>query len=398
MGRYSSGHSQRNIRRDTVKERRAVKCTVTTQDPSLAAYALDGLPLTLAIIDSEGTICWTNQTWDDASRDAASELQDETPGAVGQNYLAVSDVEDEHAQRAYEGLQALLAGEREEFTLEYPCHTPEKKQWFLLWAAPFETDGERFVTVAHFDVTDRVLAEREVAEAAAETTKERDYLALLNRLVRHDIRNDVQLLVSHAEILETRIPDDAQTHLDTVLEQATHIVELTESVKELEQAITGTEEPALSPVSLGAVLRSEMDKLRSTYLASGNSVTISEPDETWFECEVLANEMLSSVFGNLLSNAVIHHDSEDIHIDISVERTDETVVVSIADDGPGIPDSDWETVFGRGEIGLESPGTGVGLYLVDTLVDIYDGSVWISNNEPRGTVFHVELNVAGPDS
>jgi signal transduction histidine kinase len=43
---------------------------------------------------------------------------------------------------------------------------------------------------------------------------------------------------------------------------------------------------------------------------------------------------------------------------------------------------------------LESPGTGVGLYLVRTLVDGYGGDVWIDDNDPRGSVFSVRLRTA----
>jgi len=54
-------------------------------------------------------------------------------------------------------------------------------------------------------------------------------------------------------------------------------------------------------------------------------------------------------------------------------------------------------VFGRGEKGLESPGSGLGLYLVDNLAETYGGRVWIEDNEARGAVFHVELRRAGAE-
>jgi signal transduction histidine kinase len=68
--------------------------------------------------------------------------------------------------------------------------------------------------------------------------------------------------------------------------------------------------------------------------------------------------------------------------------------VSIADNGPGIEDKHKEQIFQEGEKGLESGGTGVGLYLVKTLVDKYGGDVWVEDNEPTGSVFVVELPLA----
>lgn len=51
-----------------------------------------------------------------------------------------------------------------------------------------------------------------------------------------------------------------------------------------------------------------------------------------------------------------------------------------------------DEIFGKGEKGLESEGTGIGLYLVDQLVSAYNGDVWIEDNKPEGTIFKVKLN------
>jgi signal transduction histidine kinase len=74
--------------------------------------------------------------------------------------------------------------------------------------------------------------------------------------------------------------------------------------------------------------------------------------------------------------------------------TEGRVVVRVADNGPGVPDDRKEAVFGRGEKGLRSTGTGLGLYLVDTLVDSYGGRVRVEDNDPEGAVFVVELPLA----
>ena len=363
-------------------------------DPSLTGKALNTLSVNIAVLDGEGTILWTNRAWQQFAVEGGSST---APDMVGLNYLDVVDVDDENATSAREGLAGVLTGEGEEFTLEYPCHSPDRKQWFLMWAAPFEVDGESYATVAHFDVTDRVLAEQDIAEYAAEASEQRDQLALLNQLVRHDIRNDIQLVMSHAELLRAAVPEDDQHHVETVVEQAEHIVELTRAVRELEAVITGDEEPSLSPVNLGAVLQTEADKVRSAHRVDGRDVVVTGTDDLPSDTRVAANEMLSSVFGNLLSNAVIHNDSDQPRIEVGVERGDGWVEVTVADNGPGIPESDRETVFGRGEMGADSQGTGLGLYLVDRLVELYGGEVWISDHDSGGTVFHVKLRTLEDD-
>lgn len=104
--------------------------------------------------------------------------------------------------------------------------------------------------------------------------------------------------------------------------------------------------------------------------------------------------MLESVFRNLLSNAIQHNDNEVQDVTVSGARHDQTVEIRIADNGPGIPDERKETVFEQGEMSLESQGTGLGLYLVDTLMDRYGGTVRVEDNEPTGAVFVLELQVA----
>ena len=58
---------------------------------------------------------------------------------------------------------------------------------------------------------------------------------------------------------------------------------------------------------------------------------------------------------------------------------------------PRVPDDQKDAIFGKGERGLDSAGMVIGLYLVDTLVTSYGGTVWVEDNDPEGLVFVVEL-------
>ncbi|MGM0592420.1 MAG: sensor histidine kinase [Halobacteriota archaeon] len=101
--------------------------------------------------------------------------------------------------------------------------------------------------------------------------------------------------------------------------------------------------------------------------------------------------MLGSVFRNLLKNAIQHNDKEVSEVTVSTVPEGDHVVVRIADNGPGVPDGQKEDIFGKGKKGLESEGTGIGLYLVQTVVEGYGGQVWVEDNEPEGAVFAVRL-------
>lgn len=213
-------------------------------------------------------------------------------------------------------------------------------------------------------------------------------LALLNQVVRHDIRNDVAVILGWGDGLEAHVDEEGQTYLDRMLSAGEHITNITETVGDFLDVLEGTSDPELHPVDLESVLTNEIEKARSAY----DDATITVEGDPHDGLEVVATDLLSSVFRNLLNNAVSHNDKPVPEITVTVEHNDETVSVAITDNGPGIPDSQKNEIFGRGEMGLESSGSGIGLYLVDTLVEMYNGSVTVEDNDPVGSVFTVTLD------
>jgi signal transduction histidine kinase len=212
-------------------------------------------------------------------------------------------------------------------------------------------------------------------------------LAVLNQIVRHDIRNDVSLLLGRGGALEDYVEPGGEEYLSQMLDTADHITQLTETVGDFLEILEGEQTPELRPYDLIGVLRTEILKARSAHARAEFLIADELPDEL----TVRANEMLSSVFRNLLNNAVTHNDKETPEVTVTLTETADTVRVVVADNGPGIPDDRRNEVFGRGQQGLEGPGSEIGLYLVDTLVDTFDGTVQIDDNDPEGSRFVVEL-------
>ena len=251
-------------------------------------------------------------------------------------------------------------------------------------------DGSvRWVRTRQIPIRDEAGNLSEVVGVSTDITEEKrreEELAALNRVLRHDVRNDMNIILGWTEVLEDHVDEEGEESLERISRAGAHIVELTGIARDYAEAVTGESEVTVKPVSLDRVLGDELELRRETFPEATFHVVGEMP-----AVEVRANEMLTSVFKNLLNNAVQHNDADEPVVEIRPEVTDDEVVVRIADDGPGIPDEQKDTIFQRGEKGVDSSGTGIGLYLVQTLVEQYGGTVAVADNSPRGAVFTVRL-------
>ena len=226
------------------------------------------------------------------------------------------------------------------------------------------------------------------ANAEERLKRQRDDLRLLNQVMRHDIRNDLQLIGAYAELLEDHVDEEGEAYLEIIRENTQSAVDLTATVRDLAQVML-RDDVETGRVPLDRILSQQLEEVRSAYSTAVFTIDGSFPDR-----EVVADEMLSSVFRNLLRNAVQHNDETPPKVEVSAAVDDDVVEVRIADNGPGIPEEQREEIFGKGEKGLDSPGAGIGLYLVRSLVATYGGDVRVEDNEPKGSVFVVTLRVA----
>lgn len=249
-------------------------------------------------------------------------------------------------------------------------------------AQTFEApDGEQVLAGIGRDRTVHLAYEARLEE-------QRDNLELLNQVVRHDIRNDLMLIDGYARVLEDDLGGEEREHLQTIQENVSSAISLTNTARELSEVILSTGFDA-QPIALVETLEREVEELRSAHPQAVLTL-VGDLEET----TVRADEMLGAVFRNILQNAIHHNDKAVPRVEITVECGQDVLTVRVADNGPGIPDARKNTIFEKGKKCLDSSGTGLGLYLVQTLIDRYDGDVSVHDNDPEGTVFTVTLNRA----
>jgi len=243
-------------------------------------------------------------------------------------------------------------------------------------AAPIVVDGETEAFVAVF----------------IDKTKERQYQntsEVLNRLLRHDLRNDLNVLYGLIQQVQSQTDDEAAgENLQEAKEKLNQIIGKSERARELSKHLNRTHEAANQPVRLDHALHE----------ALMNNIREFEEAEFYFEdlpaVTVVADHILTTVLEALLENAVVHNDKSQPVVEVTVDERERTVVVTVADNGPGIPSGQRNLVFGREEVDQLHHGTGVSLFFVDNVVQSYRGSVWVEANDPEGAKFKIELRKA----
>ncbi|MFC7059497.1 PAS domain-containing sensor histidine kinase [Halovenus salina] len=250
-----------------------------------------------------------------------------------------------------------------------------------LHARTVAIDGEQLTFGIARDISEQI-AVRERVES------QRDLLDVLNQVVRHDLRNDLQIVETYTELLDDEIDEDATEYLETIQQCTRNAVEFTQTAGDLAEVIQNPEIER-RPTTVRPMLIRQCEELEQMHQNAVISLADSPAEVT-----VLATELLESVFRNLLQNAVQHTDSDRPSVDILLETDEVNATIRIADNGRGVPDGQKTEIFGKGEKGLESDGSGLGLYLAKTLVNSYGGNIWVEDNDPTGSVFVVELPLA----
>jgi PAS domain S-box-containing protein len=364
-----------------VSERRRMEADLR-REKALLERVFETTPVALVVVDAGGEIVRANDRAETLLGITGSEitertydhpdwkLYDETGETVERESLPVT--------RVFETGEAVIGAEH---GIEHPDGS---RLWLSVNAVPLtDADGSiRRVVAAFEDVTDRRDRESDLESANRQ-------FEILNRILRHDVRNDVGVVLGWVELLEERLDDEESLELlARIRRTARDALRLTETGKDLIEVLSTDGAVPLEPIAVEGVLADELAKHREMYPHATFRVEGELPDA---DVTVEANEMLSSVVGNVLTNAVQHNDTDEPTVELRVGTTDETVTIHVADDGPGLAPNEG-AVFDRGEKGLDSDGTGLGLYLVDELVSRYGGEVRVAGNEPRGTVFSIELN------
>lgn len=261
---------------------------------------------------------------------------------------------------------------------------------WIRWAVSLGAGVGLLVGIVEARAIQEALAAERAVLRAENLESQRDLLDYLNSILRHEVLNSAAIIGGYASLLQEEHDDDEQEwrYARTIDRQAADMTKVIRDVRVLLSTTSGGEN--LERMDLARVLRDEVRKLHDRYRTV--EVETSIPDDA----VVAADDLLPRAFANVLSNAVEHNDATTPRVTVTVEPGPESVVVEIADNGPGIPDEDVDSLFDRTE--ARGSTHGLGLYLVGTILDRYGGSIELASTGADGSAFVIELPRASEES
>ncbi|QLD86766.1 PAS domain S-box protein [Natronomonas halophila] len=267
-----------------------------------------------------------------------------------------------------ESMARLSAGET--FDMEYRVN-PDRNYQRWVWAKgqPIVEDGEvtRVVGFSR-DITDRRRRERQ--------------LRVMDNLLRHNLRNDMNVIIGHAELARENGSPTIAENMETILETGTNLLATAEKEREIVDIIVDIESP--ERVDVTALLRDAVDAVRSAFPDADIDVALPET-----AVAVALPEMQRALY-ELLENAAKHAETT-AEISVRLRNVGRDVEIVITDNCPEIPDYEFEPLLGTAELSDMFHGTGLGLWLVYWIVDLSDGSLKFEPTDEGGNRVAIRL-------
>ncbi len=225
------------------------------------------------------------------------------------------------------------------------------------------------------DVTERRRTEEAIRRHAEDLARIHRDLESAHReanlyldILTHDIGNTENVSNLYAELLIDSLEGEAAGYLANLRRSIAKSIEILGTVSKIRRIHSGP--PGLRPTDLDAVIRAEIAHVPDIPICYEGTPRL-----------VLADDLLCEVFTNLIGNAV-KHGGPGVTVTVRAEEEDGFVRVTVADTGRGVPDDQKEEIFHRYEKKQRGVGEGLGLYLVQILIDRYGGRIWVEDRVP----------------
>lgn len=228
---------------------------------------------------------------------------------------------------------------------------------------------------------------REQADEAAESLRRADAVKnLFLTAASHDLRSKVAAIFGFGDILArddgALPPDKRKTFAKQIVAAARTLQRMLDDLLDLNRLSQDAIRPRLEHLDLGALVHQVCAENRPS-----RSLHIDAPPLR----AVADRTLIERALGNLLANAE-KHTPQETNIWVRLDERDEGILLSVEDDGPGVPPDAREEIFEafrRGPAAAGRPGSGIGLHLVARFAQLHGGRAWAEERAGGGSAFRL---------
>ncbi len=212
-------------------------------------------------------------------------------------------------------------------------------------------------------------------------------------MVSHELRSPLSHIIASTELMrEAKLSSDQQQDLLNIIHlQSARLNRFVEQILDVSLLEAGTVQVEKRPVVLKPVLKQMIEAF--ALRANTHRFELTMPDRP---LTVVGDEgKIQTVLDNLLENAVTYS-PKGSRVFVEVSEDDKEVVISVIDEGIGIPATQLERIFERfhrvnTRDDQEQYGYGLGLYITKRLVELQGGKIWVASEVGRGSRFTFSL-------
>ena len=296
-------------------------------------------------------------------------------------------------ERGAEAHDRFLFDRADESTGEWivECKDGSRKN-VLVTAGYLEQNGEPFKVTTVLDITDRKRSEQKLKEAKEEAESASRLKSALLANMSHEIRTPLTSIIGFSEVLDNELDGSHGVFAERVHNSSKRLMETLESVLELSRLDAGLHTPEVAPVNLPKELREIVEMLQPKADSADVDLLLTVEESLSMVSDRTA---VSRIVMNLVGNAIKFTDAGG-QVTVRACRADETVCIEVDDTGIGIDPEFRDALFDaftQESQGLKRSyeGSGLGLALVDRLVNALHGSIAVEGEKGEGTCFRVEL-------
>jgi PAS domain S-box-containing protein len=208
-------------------------------------------------------------------------------------------------------------------------------------------------------------------------------LKIIDRVLQHKFHNDMNVIEGHLDLAADTAGPEVTSHLNTVRETATDLRRTVDKEREITKFLT--DRPPKGTFDLRSTVEAARDRILSVH--PQGEITVEGPQSV----AARANVRISRALEELLENGIIHSESRSPTVAVRLQSTDDVVSIEIADEGPPIPEDERKILTGETELSPLNHHSGMGLWLVQLIINRSDGSLGFAVTEAGGNIVTVRL-------